>query len=55
MTPEKDAFGRWFEQISCQLPDALPSTIKLLNIRTPKKIAVIILKFEQCGFKSTIE
>ena len=27
--------------------------VKLLNIRTPEKIAVIILKFEHCG--STIE
>ena len=31
----------------------LLNTVKILKIRTPGKFAVIILKFEQCGF--TIE
>ena len=29
------------------------TAVKFLNIQTPEKIAVIILKFEECG--STIE
>ena len=37
--------------LSQRLTKCTESTVKLLNIRTPKKFAVITLKFEQDGFR----